>query len=200
MHAGYRRHQERVPTSTLIFAAHTAEKEQKRNECYDEMDADFGISDFSEEHFSHSTGNDAAGLTFELASSLSLLEIDSIFRCAALPEDEWQTDDRLDQSDRGFGTLRYNMQNVKPDEVFLQETKWVVRKYSLLISMIKEAVFSQQLLDEPTAIVGRYKVAFEESLAEIGIEFQPSIGITETGWDTFQKFHANTTLICVGHC
>ncbi len=51
MHGGYQRSQEKKPTTTMIAAAEMEEIQKNHDSCYDEMDADFEISDFSEEHF-----------------------------------------------------------------------------------------------------------------------------------------------------
>jgi hypothetical protein len=182
----------------MIFQAHNEEAARVHDLCLGEM-ATYEMTDDSdnventEDPSCHDSDLDLCDFGHD---AFKLFDGDFV----PLPEDAWQANDLIDPLDCAMGTLRCYMENVKPDEIFLQEPKWIAKKYSLLTAMIIAGSFSKEIFDEPTAIVGRYGVAFEESLRELGIEFEPFKGITEAGWETFNKFHTSTTVVHVGHC
>lgn len=198
MQSGYRRHQEKVPTSILIHRAHAEEAERIHDLCLDEMEADEMSYGFDPDDFDNDEGETA---TLEMDDfGYEAFDYFKHDQLTSFPEDGWKAGDFIDTSDRSLGTLRHYMESVRPDEVFLKDAKWVASKYTLLTAMIIGGLFSEEIFDEATKIVQRYSIALENKLTELGIEFSPFIGITRKGWDTFNQFHKDSTVADIGHC
>ncbi|HAR99763.1 MAG: hypothetical protein US57_C0009G0025 [Candidatus Moranbacteria bacterium GW2011_GWC2_37_73] len=198
MHDGYKRHQHRTSTPQLLALANQEETERARELMFEDMAADeeresmydalFGVDDATDEQPECDFGFDDSpygGFSFELDP----FDRDDDYSFEPRPEDSWQKNDQYDAGDRAIGTLRYYMEDVKPDEISSKDVGWIASKYTFLSAMVLGGSFAGELFEEPTAIFGRYTIALEQKLREAQIEFKTYHGLTEKGWQTLKEFH-----------
>lgn len=87
----------------------------------------------------------------------------------------------VEEDSNGIGFLGYIMEEVVPEDVESKGVRWVGSKYSLIAGLILGNYFSDEVFDDPSALLGRYTVEMGKVLRKYGIDFVTLRGITEKG-------------------
>lgn len=80
-------------------------------------------------------------------------------------EDSWVgiTSEEMPTS-RGVEYLRWMMEGVKASEIASKDAMWVSGKYILFVASIMGGIFSEEIFDDPSLIIGRYSAELEGRL------------------------------------
>lgn len=88
---------------------------------------------------------------------------------------------------RGVEYLRWMMEGVKASEIASKDAMWVSGKYILFVASIMGRIFSEEIFDDPSLIIGRYSVELENRLHFFDIEHKVFGGITDAGYQRLKE-------------
>lgn len=106
-------------------------------------------------------------------------------------EDSWvgMTPKEMPTS-RGVEYLRWMMEGVKASEIASMDAQWVAIKYTVFVASIIGGIFSEEIFDDASLIIGRYSAELKGRLCSFGIEHKLFGGITDAGYQRLKEITA----------